>query len=60
MVSLPSVGQAEQARLMADEALDAARDLGNPFLILAALFGLGRAIADTHPVLGLTRIREAL
>jgi hypothetical protein len=60
VVSLPAVGQGEQARLIADETLDAARDLGNPFCIGLALLGFGRAFADTDPALALDRMREGL
>jgi hypothetical protein len=60
LVSLPAVGQAEQARLIANETLAAARDLGNPAWIAGALLGFGRAFVDTDPALALTRLRESL
>ncbi len=60
VVTLPAVGRAEEARLIADETLEAARALGNPHWIAMALLGAGRAFADTDPVLALERLREGL
>ena len=40
---LPAVGQAAEARALADETLAAARATGNPLWIAYALAGYGRA-----------------
>ena len=57
---LPTVGRAEEARPIAEEAVVAARALGNPFWIANALDGYGRAFADTDPDRALTVLREGL
>ena len=46
---LPAVGQAAEARALADETLAAARSTGNPLWIAYALAGYGRAFADSDP-----------
>ena len=57
---LPTVGRAEEARTIADEAVAAARVLGNPFWIANVLDGYGRAFAETDPDRALTVLREGL
>jgi tetratricopeptide (TPR) repeat protein len=57
---LPLVGRADEARGLADEALRATRDHGNPNLVAACLNVYGRAFADTDPTKALDALREAV
>jgi len=57
---LPAVGRAEEAMAIAEEAVAEARTYGNPFWICCALYGYGRAFADTDPALARTALREGL
>jgi hypothetical protein len=57
---LPAVGQAAEARALADETLAAARATGNPLWIAYALAGYGRAFADSDPARALDAYREGL
>jgi tetratricopeptide (TPR) repeat protein len=47
--TLPGLSRSEEARTLADQAVPAAREHGNPFWIGIALGGYGRAYADTDP-----------
>jgi predicted ATPase len=58
--ALPGPGRSEEARLLADEAVTAAREHGNPHWIALALYGYGRAFADIDADLALHAYREAL
>jgi predicted ATPase/class 3 adenylate cyclase len=57
--TLPALGRNEEARTLADQAVPAAREHGNPFWIVAALTGYGRAYADIDPEKALGAFREA-
>jgi predicted ATPase len=57
---LPLVGRADEARALADEALGATREHGNPNLVAACLNVYGRAFADTDPTRALDALREAV
>jgi predicted ATPase len=57
---LPAVGRTEEARLMAEDAVAAARVHGNPAIVTVALAGYGRAFAETDPRLALDAYREGL
>ena len=56
--ALPAVGRADEAKAIADEALDAARQYGNPFWIGWALGGYGRAVAEARSAHALAALRE--
>jgi predicted ATPase len=58
--TLPVLGRNEEDRLLADEAVTAAREHGNPFGIAFAVFGFGRAIAEVDPDKASHAFREAL
>jgi hypothetical protein len=58
--ALPAIGQADEARAIADETLAVAREYGNPFWIGWAMGGYGRAFAETDPVAALAVLREGL
>lgn len=58
--ALPAVGQADEARAIADETLAAAREYASPFWIGWALGGYGRAFAASDPVRALDALREGL
>jgi predicted ATPase len=58
--ALPSLGRSEEARGLADEAVTAARQHGNPFAIAFALGGYGRAFKETDPHKASNALREAL
>src|SRR5262249_11834900 len=57
---LPALGRGDEARTLADQAVPAARDHGNPFWIAFALYAYGRAHADTDPSRALGAFRDAL
>jgi predicted ATPase len=57
---LPVLGRNEEARLVADEAVAAARQHGNPFWIALALYGYGRAFTEFDADRALQAFREAL
>jgi hypothetical protein len=57
--TLPALGRSEEARAVAEEAVPAAREHGNPFWIVIALCGAGRAYVDTEPERALGAFREA-
>jgi predicted ATPase len=57
---LAGVGRPEEARAIADETLEAARDLGNPFWIAYAMTGWGRAHASQNPVAALEILSRSL
>jgi predicted ATPase len=57
---LPEVGQGDEARAIADEALAAARTSGSPITIAYTLHGYGRAFAETEPERGLGAMRLAI
>jgi hypothetical protein len=58
--ALPAVGRADEAMAIADEALVSARDHGNPFWTEMALYGCGRAFADTDPQRALHALRQGV
>jgi predicted ATPase len=58
--ALAGSGRREEARLLADEAVTAARQHGNPFWIAMALAGYGRAFADIDADKAARAFREAL
>ncbi|MEQ1786309.1 MAG: BTAD domain-containing putative transcriptional regulator [Acidimicrobiales bacterium] len=60
LVGLHAVGRAAEARALAPDALRAARDYGNPFLVAYALYGSGRAFTQTDPERARLGLREAL
>jgi hypothetical protein len=60
MWTLPLVGRAADARAMADEALAAVREQGQPSQVALALGGCGRAFAQTDPGRALSAFREGL
>ncbi len=57
---LPPAGRPAEARALADEALRANRDHGNPNLVAGCLTLYGRAFADTDPTRALEVSRQAL
>ena len=57
---LLAVGRSGEAMAIADDALDAARALANPFWIAAAYFGCGAAFTETDPVRALDTFRLGL
>jgi tetratricopeptide (TPR) repeat protein len=57
---LPAIGRADEAMAIAEEAVAEARAHGNPFWICCALYGYGRAFAETDPTRALTALREGL
>jgi predicted ATPase len=58
--ALTGLGRREEARMLADEAVTAARQHGNPHLIAYALYGYGRAFKDTDADKAAHAFREAL
>jgi predicted ATPase len=58
--ALPALGRSEEARGLADDAVSAARQHGNPFGIALALGGYGRAFKETDPHKASQAFREAL
>jgi predicted ATPase len=58
--ALPGLGRSEEARTLADQAVTAAREHGNPYLISLALSGSGRAHAEADPDKASGAFREAL
>jgi predicted ATPase len=58
--ALSTVGRAEQARLIAEDTLAAARAEGNPFIVAMALYGSGRAFASAEPARALRLYRDGL
>lgn len=57
---LPGLGRGDEARAIADDALTAVRQAGDPFWGSFALLGYGRAFADTDPAKALRVLREAV
>jgi hypothetical protein len=57
---LPASGRGEDARALADKALAAVREEGNPFWIGFALLGYGRAFAETDPRRAMKILREGV
>ena len=57
---LPTVGRAEEAIAIAEEALSVARSHANPSLIAYVLAGQGRALAGTDPERALSVLHEGL
>jgi hypothetical protein len=57
---LPAVGRSAEARALADEALAAVREQGNPFWISFALLGYGRAFAEADPQRARKILREGV
>jgi predicted ATPase len=57
---LAGVGRQDEARAMADETLESARELANPFWIAYAMTGWGRAHASQHPLAALEMLRKSL
>lgn len=57
---LPSVGRADEAMALADEALTAAFSRNHPYWIAFAHVGYGRAFAQTDPVRAMDKLREGL
>jgi predicted ATPase len=57
---LPALGRGEEARALADGAVSAAREHGNPFWIAMALDAYGRAYAQTDADKALGAFRESL
>jgi tetratricopeptide (TPR) repeat protein len=60
MWALPGLARSEEARALADQAVTAAREHGNPYWVILALTGSGRAHADTNPDKASGALREAL
>ncbi len=58
--ALPAVGRADEAMVIADETVEAARAYGSPFWIGWALGGYGRAFAEQEPRRALDALREGL
>jgi predicted ATPase len=58
--ALPALGRSEEARMLADEAVTAARQHGTPMWIAFALYGYGRAFADIDADKASRAFREAL
>ena len=58
--ALPAVGRADEAMVIADETIVAAREYGSPFWIGWALGGYGRAFAEAEPVRALEALRQGL
>jgi predicted ATPase/class 3 adenylate cyclase len=56
---LPALDRGEEARTLADSAVTAAREHGNPNWIVIALSAYGRAYEDTDPERALGAFREA-
>jgi predicted ATPase len=57
---LPETGRGDEARTIADEALDAARATGHPITIAYTLHAYGRAFTETDPERALSAMRQAL
>ena len=57
---LPGLGRSEEARAIADDAVEAARELKNPFWIAFALEAYARAYADKDPGLAMDTMDEVL
>lgn len=57
---LAELRRADEARALADEAVEAARTHGNPMWISLALWGYGRAFTETDPTRARMALREAL
>jgi predicted ATPase/class 3 adenylate cyclase len=57
---LPALGRADEAIAIAEEAVATARAQGNPFWICCALYGYGRAFANTDPHRARNALREGL
>jgi predicted ATPase len=60
LLLLPVLGRAEEARAVAEETVVAARGHANPTLVGQALYGYGRAFAETEPTRVLNALREAI
>jgi predicted ATPase/class 3 adenylate cyclase len=56
---LPLMGEADQARAIADDAVQATRQHGNPLWIAFALLGMARAFNQTDSLRALSAYREA-
>jgi tetratricopeptide (TPR) repeat protein len=54
------VGRTDDYASLAEEAVCAARDLGNPFFLAKALYGLGLALARKEPARALETFHQAL
>ena len=57
---LPAIGRSAEAMAIAQDALTATRDYGNPFWIAFALQGYGRAFTESDPQRALAVFREGL
>ena len=57
---LAGVGRQDEARELADQTVSSADELGNPFWIVYAMTGWGRAHASQHPVAALEMLHRAL
>jgi predicted ATPase len=57
---LPRAGRAEEAMVIAEDTLTAARAHGNPFIVAMALYGSGGAFAAADPARALRFCREGL
>ena len=57
---LPSVGRAEEAMAIADDAMAAANARSSPYWVAFAHVGYGRALAHADPVRALDKFREGL
>ena len=60
LVGLPAVGRSEEAMALAEEAVAAAEQYGNPFWIAYARYGLGRLLAPSDPDGAAAVLRDGL
>jgi predicted ATPase len=60
IAGLPTVGRAEEAAAVADEAVQAARSHNNPYFIALALLACGRAFSQNDPARALRVLQEGL
>jgi predicted ATPase len=60
VLMLPALGRADEAVAIAENAVAEGRAHGNPFWICCALYGNGRAFADTDPPRARKALREGL